>query len=264
MQDVGGAVQHAVCQQRPNPARQEVFTRQRQQLHQASARLEGSDFPLRIAAGRSRSFRTAATSRSGKARADLQVGLAGGKGAIRTNLAVRGAAKHKPAAVGRGNCARFGGKRRAAFGQAPGCRWPLDSSSESLVLFVAGLPMANKVRQVAQQRTGGKFYVDQQCIDCDLCRETAPSFFTRNDEGGYSFVQQAAGLGRGGRAVHGGPRGLPRRGDRQRRRRLSARGQARPSSLLTPALAGVLLCPTDLLSTVAYFSVHVPRRSSSQ
>jgi ferredoxin len=34
----------------------------------------------------------------------------------------------------------------------------------------------------------GKFYVDQQCIDCDLCRETAPSFFTRSDDGGYSFV----------------------------------------------------------------------------
>lgn len=37
---------------------------------------------------------------------------------------------------------------------------------------------------------GGKFYVDQQCIDCDLCRETAPSFFTRHDEGGYSFVMK--------------------------------------------------------------------------
>lgn len=34
----------------------------------------------------------------------------------------------------------------------------------------------------------GKFYVDEQCIDCDLCRETAPDFFTRNDDGGYSFV----------------------------------------------------------------------------
>ena len=36
----------------------------------------------------------------------------------------------------------------------------------------------------------GKFYVDQQCIDCDLCRETAPAFFTRHDEGGYSFVHK--------------------------------------------------------------------------
>ena len=34
----------------------------------------------------------------------------------------------------------------------------------------------------------GSFYVDEQCIDCDLCRELAPSFFCRNDDRGYSFV----------------------------------------------------------------------------
>jgi len=34
----------------------------------------------------------------------------------------------------------------------------------------------------------GPFYVDEQCIDCDLCRETAPDFFKRNDDGGYSYV----------------------------------------------------------------------------
>ena len=34
----------------------------------------------------------------------------------------------------------------------------------------------------------GPYYVDSQCIDCDLCRETAPNNFTRNDDGGYSFV----------------------------------------------------------------------------
>ncbi len=34
----------------------------------------------------------------------------------------------------------------------------------------------------------GKFYVDDQCIDCDLCRETAPANFIRNEEGGYSYV----------------------------------------------------------------------------
>ena len=34
----------------------------------------------------------------------------------------------------------------------------------------------------------GKFYVDDQCIDCDLCRETAPANFTRNEDGGYSYV----------------------------------------------------------------------------
>src|SRR5574341_2366592 len=38
------------------------------------------------------------------------------------------------------------------------------------------------------ENAGGKYYVDNQCIDCDLCRETAPSNFTRNDDGGYSYV----------------------------------------------------------------------------
>ena len=34
----------------------------------------------------------------------------------------------------------------------------------------------------------GKWYVDANCIDCDLCRETAPSVFKRDDENGNSFV----------------------------------------------------------------------------
>ena len=34
----------------------------------------------------------------------------------------------------------------------------------------------------------GKFYVDNQCIDCDVCRDTAPKNFTRDDENGYSYV----------------------------------------------------------------------------
>lgn len=34
----------------------------------------------------------------------------------------------------------------------------------------------------------GAYYVDTQCIDCDLCRETAPANFTRNDEAGFSHV----------------------------------------------------------------------------
>lgn len=34
----------------------------------------------------------------------------------------------------------------------------------------------------------GRYFVDTNCIDCDLCRETAPANFTRNEEGGYSFV----------------------------------------------------------------------------
>jgi len=34
----------------------------------------------------------------------------------------------------------------------------------------------------------GAFYVDEQCIDCDLCRETAPDNFTAEHDGGYSYV----------------------------------------------------------------------------
>lgn len=34
----------------------------------------------------------------------------------------------------------------------------------------------------------GKFYVDTQCIDCDLCRQTAPANFERNGVGGYTYV----------------------------------------------------------------------------
>ena len=32
------------------------------------------------------------------------------------------------------------------------------------------------------ENVAGKYYVDNQCIDCDLCRETAPDNFKRNDE----------------------------------------------------------------------------------
>ncbi|MCA8922468.1 MAG: ferredoxin [Planctomycetes bacterium] len=35
----------------------------------------------------------------------------------------------------------------------------------------------------------GAFYVDETCIDCDLCRTTAPDCFSRS-ENGYSFVSR--------------------------------------------------------------------------
>ena len=34
----------------------------------------------------------------------------------------------------------------------------------------------------------GRYYVDCQCIDCDVCRDVAPDNFTRQTEAGYSFV----------------------------------------------------------------------------
>jgi ferredoxin len=41
-----------------------------------------------------------------------------------------------------------------------------------------------------EQNVTGKYFVDNQCIDCDLCRETAPNNFTRYEDGGYSYVKK--------------------------------------------------------------------------
>ena len=34
----------------------------------------------------------------------------------------------------------------------------------------------------------GEFFVDSQCIDCDVCRDMSPANFRRNDDNGYSYV----------------------------------------------------------------------------
>ncbi len=34
----------------------------------------------------------------------------------------------------------------------------------------------------------GKYYVDSNCIDCDVCRTTAPNNFKANEDEGYSYV----------------------------------------------------------------------------
>jgi ferredoxin len=57
--------------------------------------------------------------------------------------------------------------------------------------FIFRLRKGNFMADVANkypENVSGKYYVDNQCIDCDLCRETAPDNFKRNDDGGYSFV----------------------------------------------------------------------------
>jgi ferredoxin len=38
------------------------------------------------------------------------------------------------------------------------------------------------------ESVAGKYYVDDQRIDWDLCRETAPANFKRNDDGGHSYL----------------------------------------------------------------------------
>ena len=47
--------------------------------------------------------------------------------------------------------------------------------------------MANVVNKYAENAVG-RYYVDDQCIDCDQCRETAPDIFRRDEITGYSFV----------------------------------------------------------------------------
>lgn len=36
----------------------------------------------------------------------------------------------------------------------------------------------------------GKYYVDEECIDCNLCSEIAPDNFRVNEEEGHDFVYQ--------------------------------------------------------------------------
>ena len=43
------------------------------------------------------------------------------------------------------------------------------------------------------QNVAGAYYVDSTCVDCDLCRNTAPSFFQRDEETGFSFVYRQPG-----------------------------------------------------------------------
>ena len=49
--------------------------------------------------------------------------------------------------------------------------------------------MANR-SQKTPENVPGPYYVDDSCIDCDLCRTVAPEFFSRFDEGGYTIVHR--------------------------------------------------------------------------
>jgi ferredoxin len=42
--------------------------------------------------------------------------------------------------------------------------------------------------QSVPENAPGRFYVDETCIDCDFCRETAPGSFRRDDAKRYSFL----------------------------------------------------------------------------
>jgi ferredoxin len=47
--------------------------------------------------------------------------------------------------------------------------------------------MASKT-QIWRNNAPGDFYVDEECIDCNLCSEIAPANFAVDPEGGHDFV----------------------------------------------------------------------------
>ena len=39
-----------------------------------------------------------------------------------------------------------------------------------------------------EKNVAGRYYVDESCIYCDLCRETAPTIFAEDKEHGFAHV----------------------------------------------------------------------------
>jgi ferredoxin len=40
------------------------------------------------------------------------------------------------------------------------------------------------------ENVDGKYYVDENCIDCDVCRQTAPDNFGHQEDEGYAYVMK--------------------------------------------------------------------------
>ena len=55
-------------------------------------------------------------------------------------------------------------------------------------MFVRGKSKMAEIEDKLAENASGKYYVDRMCIDCDVCRDTSPKNFTREDENGYSYV----------------------------------------------------------------------------
>ena len=77
--------------------------------------------------------------------------------------------------------------------RAAGPSFPLPARPQALIS--RPFPIYRKINPIMAdashkypENVNGKYYVDDQCIDCDLCRETAPANFKRNDDGGHSYV----------------------------------------------------------------------------
>ena len=57
-----------------------------------------------------------------------------------------------------------------------------------MVLANPTLTFMPDIEERIPQNVEGRFYVDSSCIDCDNCRQTAPDFFRRDDDTGFSYV----------------------------------------------------------------------------
>jgi ferredoxin len=90
--------------------------------------------------------------------------------------------------------------KRHARGEPESGYCLINSRASSAILFASSIQfllmlnftftvktMADVANKYAEN-VAGAFYVDDQCIDCDLCRETAPASFKRNDDGGHTYV----------------------------------------------------------------------------
>ena len=49
--------------------------------------------------------------------------------------------------------------------------------------------MADNTDKV-EDNVDGSWFVDTNCIDCDLCRQTAPDNFERNEDEGYTYAHK--------------------------------------------------------------------------
>ena len=59
------------------------------------------------------------------------------------------------------------------------------------------------------KNTPGKYYIDVDCTDCDLCRELAPNNIRRDDEHGFSYVFNRPTTSEEINACEEGVRGCP-------------------------------------------------------
>ena len=94
--------------------------------------------------------------------------------------------------------------KRHARGPESGCCL-INSRASSAILFASSIQLRRErfwlmlnftftVKTMADvankyaENVAGTFYVDDQCIDCDLCRETAPASFQTQRRRGHTYV----------------------------------------------------------------------------